>query len=172
MPLLVTIGREGSSGRGGEIMWILQFFSPFLFFFSPSIPITTSKCGPMFYLDTSNDVFWWPFEPPHKCFLPNSILGGHLPQKPQIFPKSLLFAKVVLKWMCRPNRLTWNHQKWLKWRHSMSGTKPMWKNHESSHRGGSAPQKPHFWGVLWSAKNWKNDKKSTFSDFHDKHIIW
>ena len=168
-----TFGHDRARGVVRARGWNLHSSTKFLkFFFSSSIPITTSEYGPMFVVETSNDVFPCKVVPPYEKNCPNLILGGLLPQKPAFFPKSWLFATGTLNWTCRPHRMTYTRQKWLSWRSSMNATRRRRKIHKSSHRERSAPQKPHFLGVLWSAKNSKNDQKSTFSDLQNIDSTW
>jgi hypothetical protein len=88
-------------------------------FFSPANPTSTSKYGPIFVVNTSNDVFPCVYVHRLETIYTNPILGGHLPLKPPIFAKSLLFATWVLNLKCSPNQLTYGRWKRLKWRHSM-----------------------------------------------------
>ena len=119
LPNFVTIGCWGSSGQWGEIY---TFLCRFFFFFSPSNPTSTSKYGPIFVVNTSTDVFPCIFVHRLETIYTNPILGGHLPPKPPIFAKSLLFATWVLNLNCSPNQWTKGRWERLKWRHSMHVT--------------------------------------------------
>jgi hypothetical protein len=127
------------SDQRGRLGNMVKYNEKFLPFFSPSIPTSTRNRGPIFVFDTSNDVFPCVYVQRLIDIVPNSNLGGHFPRKTPFFPKSWLFATVVLKQTCRPNRLTNMRRKWLKWRHCMVSTYVRCKNHWSSHRGGLVP---------------------------------
>ena len=87
--------RRGRLGIG--VKYTLFSFSVFFSYFSPSDPISTSKYGPIFVVDTSNDVFPCVYEPPLQTAHVKSILGGHWLQTPPHFGKNVTVCDLRTK---------------------------------------------------------------------------